>query len=308
MPVHAIPLAELAHGLPPSFERARSWCALLESGSILYFPRTPLPIPAPDLEFLLSRRQQATQIHKNLAYKPDHDGLCGDDGNHFSADELSRFREIMSRYSTAVAAFLANFLLPYRERWQLDQASFRPCEEQGRQLPMHKRNDLLHTDAFPSRPTHGARILRFFHNIHPSRSRDWIIGEPFPQVVSRFTPNPLPLPRAEGAATRCLRGLAQLAGLTALLPGLKRTPYDAFMMRLHNLMKEDADFQRGCPREEVRFAPGSSWMVYTDTVPHAVLAGQFALEQTLLVDAGAMVHSETAPVAVLERLTGAKVA
>ncbi|MFP5276180.1 MAG: Kdo hydroxylase family protein [Acidobacteriota bacterium] len=308
MPVHAIPLAELAHGLPPSFERARSWCALLEAGSILYFPRTPLPIPAPDLEFLLSRRQEASPLHKNIAYQPVHDALCGLEENQISEGESSRFRETMRRYSTAVASFLADFLLPYRERWQLDYASFRPFEERGRQLPMHKRNDLLHTDAFPTRPTHGARILRFFHNIHPSRTRDWVITEPFPQLVSRFAPHPLPLPRAEGAAARCFKALAELTGITSVLPGLKRTPYDAFMMRLNNAMKEDSEFQSHCPREEVRFAPGSSWMVYTDTVPHAVLAGQFALEQTLLVDAGAMVHSETAPVAVLERLTGAKVA
>jgi hypothetical protein len=47
-------------------------------------------------------------------------------------------------------------------------------------------------------------------------------------------------------------------------------------------------------------------MVYTDTVPHAVLAGQFALEQTFLVDPAATVNPSTAPVAVLEKLAGAR--
>ena len=52
--------------------------------------------------------------------------------------------------------------------------------------------------------------------------------------------------------------------------------------------------------------PGSSWMVYTETVPHAALAGQYALEQTLLVDPHAMVTPESTPLAVLEKLAGAR--
>lgn len=308
MPVYAIPLAQLAHGLPPPFERARAWCGLLESGRILYFPKTPVPLPAADVRYLLDCRQTGSRLHKNIAYKPDRNALSGLDRHAVSEDGLARYREIMSRYSSAVASFLAGFLVPYREHWQLDYASFRPVEESGRQLPLHKRNDLLHTDAFPSRPTQGARILRFFHNIHPARTRDWIVGQPFPQIVSRFTPIPLPLPRAEGFAVRCLRSFAQLTRLADVIPALKRTPYDVFMMRLHDAMKEDAEFQRVCARETVRFAPGSSWMVYTDTVPHAVVAGQYALEQTFLVDAKAMVRSESAPVSVLERMAGTRVA
>ena len=95
-------------------------------------------------------------------------------------------------------------------------------------------------------------------------------------------------------------------GLARLVPQWKRTPYDEFMMRLHNAMKENAEFQQNCAKEQVEFAPGSSWMVYTETVPHAVLAGQYALEQTFLVDPAAMVTPESAPVAVLEKMAGAR--
>ena len=80
------------------------------------------------------------------------------------------------------------------------------------------------------------------------------------------------------------------------------------MRRLHNAMKEDEQFQRSCAREHFQFAPGSSWMVYTDTVPHAVVAGQFALEQTVLVEPAAMVAPESAPLAVLEKMSGARLA
>jgi hypothetical protein len=78
------------------------------------------------------------------------------------------------------------------------------------------------------------------------------------------------------------------------------------MMQLHNAMKEDSAFQASCNRENIAFVPGSSWMVYTETVPHAVLGGQYALEQTFLVDPAAMVTPESAPIAILEKMAGAR--
>jgi hypothetical protein len=49
-------------------------------------------------------------------------------------------------------------------------------------------------------------------------------------------------------------------------------------------------------------------MVYTDTVPHAVLAGQYALEQTFLVAPDALVAPESSPLKVLESIAGAALA
>jgi hypothetical protein len=46
-------------------------------------------------------------------------------------------------------------------------------------------------------------------------------------------------------------------------------------------------------------------MVYTDTVPHAVLAGQYALEQTFLVRPEAMVRPEISPLKILEEIAHA---
>jgi hypothetical protein len=84
----------------------------------------------------------------------------------------------------------------------LDYASYRSIEEQGRDLSVRHRNDLLHTDAFPTRPTGGRRILRFFHNIKPSRTRDWVVSEPFSRVIGAFTPGKLPLPQPDGPVAR----------------------------------------------------------------------------------------------------------
>lgn len=302
MPLHTI--APDQWNLPSASLAA--WCAKLEAGGILYFPETPVPLPVADLQFLLAQQQTASSLHKNIAYKPDKDRLSGVDEKNTGGEELEHMRQVMRRYSESVQGFLAGFLAPYRRRWRLDYASFRPLEEKGRDLPVRRRNDLLHTDAFPTRPTHGWRILRFFNNIHPNRTRDWVVGEPFGRVLHEFAPAKLPVPRPDSPVTRAGKQIAQATGLAGLVPQWKRGPYDEFMMRLHNTMKEDSAFQASCLREEVKFEPGSSWMVYTETVPHAVLGGQFALEQTFLVDPAAMVTRESAPIAILEKMAGAR--
>jgi hypothetical protein len=306
MPVRYIPLSALREGKPPTIDQARAWCERLEAGEILYFPETPVPVPARDLQFLLSARQTGSALHKNIAYKPVRDQLSGVDAKTTDAAEIEQLHAVMRRYSASVTGFLADFLAPYKQRWLLDYASFRPLEEQGRDLALRKRNDMLHTDAFPTRPTRGRRILRFFHNIHPTRTRDWVVSEPFGRVVGQFAPGKLEIPQADGAVASAGKRLSQAVGLANLVPRWKRTPYDQFMMELHNAMKESAEFQRDCVKESVQFPPGSSWMVYTETVPHAVLAGQYALEQTFLVDYAAMVTPESAPVAILEKMAGAR--
>ncbi len=302
MPVHSISLPDLES----SSARSRDWCAHLEAGGIIYFPQTPVPIPPGDLQFLLGQRQTGSSLHKNIAYKPTRDQLSGVDQKSATPADIAQLHAVMRRYSASVESFLGNFLAPYQRRWRLDYASFRPLEEEGRDLPVRRRNDLLHTDAFPTRPTRGWRILRFFHNIHPTRTRDWVVGDPFANVVTNFAPAKLATPRPDSPVTRASKQLAQATGLASLVPQWKRTPYDEFMMQLHNTMKEDADFQSSCAREEVKFIPGSSWMVYTETVPHAVLGGQYPLEQTFLVDPAAMVSPASAPIAILEKMAGAR--
>jgi len=308
MTMHSIEPGALTDALPhgASSPQLRAWCAELEAGSVLYFPKTPVPIPIADIEFLLGQHQSGSRLHKNISYKPDIDVLGGTDKADTPVAVTRQLHDVMRRYSSDVANFLTDFLAPYEGQWRRDYASYRPIEEQGRDLPLRRRNDLLHVDAFPTRPTKGWRILRFFHNIHPDRTRDWSVGEPFPAIVGGFVPGKLPVPQPSGGLARAVKQIATATGLGRLVPQWKRTPYDDFMMRMHNTMKEDADFQRDCAKEFVQFAPGSSWMVYTETVPHAALAGQYALEQTLLVDPQAMVTPESAPVAILEKMARAR--
>lgn len=286
-------------------ERSRAYCRALEEGRIVYFPAIPFNFPTEDREFLLSQKQSGFKGHKNVSYRPVTDVLRGSESE--SPEAAAKLHDVMRRYSKQVTGFLAKFLEPYAKHWKLDFASFRPLEEQGRDLSLHKRNDLMHVDAFPSRPTHGGRILRVFTNVNPSRGRVWETTDGFEKVVESF---------ADGAGLK--RMAASTNGPTAavrkaLAPLLKRagfrgadrSVYDKFMLRFHDFLKENADYQQRWTKYRLEFPPGSTWMVYTDQVPHAVLSGQYAVEQTFIVPIGAMVAPELSPVRVLERYAGA---
>jgi hypothetical protein len=99
-----------------------------------------------------------------------------------------------------------------------------------------------------------------------------------------------------------LRGLRAFARALRL-PG-SRPPYDELMHRLHNAMKEDARFRENSPKHRWEFPPNASWMLFTDGVSHAVLSGQFAPEQTLLIPDSAWVEPQRSPLAILESVVG----
>jgi hypothetical protein len=286
--------------------QARAYCSQLERGEILYFPNIPFDFPEADRQFLLSQKQSGFRHHKNVSYRPASDVLRG--ASNDDPADTQRLQDLMRNYSRTVTEFLRSFLRPYADKWKHDYASFRPLEEQGRDLPVHKRNDLAHVDAFPSRPTNGARILRVFNNINPTAPRIWEVIRPFEKVAQRLAPG-AGLDRFAREAHSPLRPLRR--GLSPLLKVVgvpDRSAYDKFMLHFHDYLKENDDFQKNWEKERIEFPPFSTWMVYTDTVPHAVMSGQFALEQTFIVPIDAMVTPQTSPLKVLEGLCGCKLA
>ncbi len=280
-------------------ERERSCCRALESGNVLLFPETPFDISSADREFLLERRQAEAGYHKNIAYRPGSDRVTGVARQH--PEDASRLREVLGRYSRTVAEFASDVLPSYGRRWKLDYASFRPQEEAGRKLSLHSRNDLLHVDAFPTRPTRGDRIFRVFTNVNPVDPRLWRTGETFEELAERFAISSGILGRAaRPSVKRRLLAAARAVGL----PLRDRPPYDEFMLRFHHFLKENDDYQASARSERIEFPPNATWMVFTDTVTHSVLSGQFALEQTFIVARESLQVPDRAPIAVLERLAG----
>ncbi len=275
----------------------------LETGNVLYFPATPFLIPAEAQEFLRRLNFAGGAIHKNIAYRPAVDQVTGIEGQGLQS---ARLLEIMRNYSRAVVQFATHLLPEYAAHWKLDFASFRPLEENGRDLPLNKRNDLLHTDAFPSRPTNGDLILRVFTNIHPSKTRDWITTDPFPVLAKEYA-REAGLNRiaatAHSSAGRLLHRSARVLKKVGL-PVVPRSAYDRFMLHFHEYLKRNADFQANCVKYRFDFPPGSTWLTFTDVLPHSVQAGQHALEQTFIIARNTLAHPENSPVSVLERICG----
>jgi hypothetical protein len=275
----------------------------LEAGNVLFFPSTPFAFPEESREFLRNINFAGGSLHKNVAYRPASDRVTG---VQMEAGRAERLRDILRDYSRAVVQFTAEVLPQYAAHWKLDYASFRPLEEENRNLPVNKRNDLIHTDAFPSRPTNGDLIMRVFTNIHPAKTRNWIVTDPFGAIAERYARDAgleKIASNANSASGRILNSATRLLK-SAGVPIVPRSAYDRFMLHFHEYLKRNDDFQKNTAKYSFNFPPGATWITFTDVVPHSVLSGQHALEQTFIIARRSLANPANAPIAILERLCG----
>ncbi len=273
-------------------EQARA-IAALEAGQILFLPQLSFGL----LEFergLLSAALAAGN-RKNVSFDPTTGRIGGTSAEGATAAALTG---MMGRFSAMAEAFVCTLIPAYTDRIERARASFRPVEVKGRATSTRHNDTLLHVDAFPTRPLQGRRILRMFSNIAPeSATRDWRVGEPFPDFARRFLPQVKP----------GLPGHAWALKALGLTKG-QRSAYDEIMLKLHDAAKHDAAWQAQGQHTAVSFPSGSSWMVFTDQVPHAAMAGYCALEQTFHLPVEAMAHPEQSPLRVLEQFMGRRLA
>lgn len=269
--------------------------ARLERGAIEYFPVCPFPLPDGEDHAFLLEQHLASRAHKNISYDPNTGRAAG--FARSSAAQSERLRILLASFAQHATSWLARTLPRYARTWRLDRVSFRPEEEATRRLRLKARNDLLHVDAFPSRPTNGHRILRLFVNINRSEPRVWATSDPFGKLLERFgTEVGLPTAQRAGWTRHVLRlfrsGLSQ------------RSPYDTFMLRFHDFLKANDEFQEHGPKRFWTFAPGSAWLVFTDVASHAALRGRFALEHSYFVAPETLALLDESPPALLERACG----
>jgi hypothetical protein len=232
---------------------------------------------------------------KNASFDPSTGALGGTTATGAEADML---RGLLQRFSGASMSLVHELFPRSHSRIERRRASFRPAEIAGRATSWRKDDTRLHVDSFPATPSGGRRILRVFSNVNPEgRARSWRVGDAFEAVARRFvTQLKVPLP-GTGHLLRLLR-----------VTKTPRSPYDALMLQLHDLMKGDADFQARSPQSAIDFPAGSTWVAFTDQVSHAAMAGQYQLEQTFLMPVEAMNAPETSPLRILERLKGSRLA
>jgi hypothetical protein len=263
--------------------------AEVELGRVLEFPQLAFELRDSERRFLDPK--WADGKAKNITLRAGTGELRGASGT--PADQAA-LKAMVTRYRDHADALVQRLFPHYHGALRFGHTTYRPVAVEGRPTSWRQDDTRLHVDAFPSNPTRGVRLLRVFHNLNPHGvPRHWRVGEPFEPFAQRFLPATRP---ALPGSAWTLRAL----GITKA----RRTPYDHLMLQLHDRVKADLGYQREAPQREVNFAPGTTWVVFSDQVLHAALGGQYMLEQTIYLDVDRQRHPQTSPLRVLERLTG----
>jgi hypothetical protein len=279
----------------------------MERAEVVFFERPPVEMPEEaDLEFLREGLPRELQT-KNISYHPESDSIPRFEA---AADVKDRVERILRTHGQRVEQFLRRSTPDFVPGWTLGTTSFRSIEEQGRKLKPRSSNELVHIDAGAYGATNGARILRFFVNIHPSRDRVWGTKGSFNALMGRhrelWEAAKGGKPRVElakGPLGNMYTGLVQaLSKVYPLFQVIDSSPYDRSMRRIHNYMKENPTFRDSREGyQEIHFPPLSAWMVFTDGISHSVLTGQHALVTTVLVPLANCRIPELSPFQVLAR-------
>ncbi len=261
----------------------------LEAGGVLVLPRLRFELQADEARFLDIRWSDGNA--KNISLEgATIKGAAGDPA------DLAALARLIARFAADATALVGALFPRYAPSLTRARTSYRPHGASGRPVSWRKDDTRLHVDAFPSRPNRGERILRVFSNVNPNgEDRVWRVGETFESMAARL------LPRVR----RMVRGEAALLSALQVTRGA-RSEYDHLMLGLHDRAKADSDYQRQCAQREVRFAPGTTWICYSDQVMHAATSGQFMFEQTTHLPLAALYEPARSPLAVLERITGRK--
>ncbi|HVK13526.1 MAG TPA: Kdo hydroxylase family protein, partial [Gemmataceae bacterium] len=245
------------------------------------------------LEFL--RAQDATGFgHKDVSYDPATGRVVGLRGGE---DAAARVKSILTDASRLAGEWLRTALPDYAGDLTPDRVTLRTQEEATRSLRVTARNDLLHIDQFPTRPSYGRRVLRLSVNIHPDEPWVWATADRFPELLTRFA-HLLRVPDLTDAAWR-----AETPTVVRLLRRGRagRSEYDFWMLRLHHYLKEDIAFQVRAARRLWTFPAGSAWLLFSDGVAHAQLRGRYLIDHTFFVPTGCLVAPDLAPLTLLEQ-------
>jgi hypothetical protein len=261
----------------------------LETGGVLVLPQLAFGLSVDEQRFLDVRWSDGTAKNVSL----DGHAIKGARG---SAADLAALAIMVGRFAAEASALIAALFPRYAPHLTRARTSYRPHGAAGRAASWRKDDRRLHVDAFPSRPNRGERILRVFSNVNPhGEDRVWRVGQSFEPMARELLPRVRSMLPGEKSVLRALR-----------VTKSSRSEYDHVMLGLHDAAKADLGYQRDCAQREVRFAPGTTWICYSDQVMHAATSGQFMLEQTTHLPLSALYEPQRSPLAVLERITGRK--
>lgn len=264
------------------------WITELENGKVLYFPYLKFQLLSEE-KILLTSTVHNTRVRNislnNFNYLH---GTC----NNIKVRSALTF--MMDRFRQQVKSLIYSLAPKYQNALRLASTSYRPALVETRKQSWRANDRKLHIDAFPTRPNYGERILRVFCNINPyAVPRIWKIGESFQNVAEKFLP----------CAKRYIRWQAKILQMLHVTKSL-RSEYDHLMLQLHNNMKADEMYQKYVQQIIMQFSANSVWICFSDQVSHAVMSGQFMLEQTLHLPVEKQYNPTFSPLAILTKLIG----
>ena len=264
------------------------WTAAVEAGKVLYFPRLGFAVQ-PDERALL-REDMLSASARNVSLGAD--GVLK--GAAGSAEEQRALAAMVGRFRQQAVQLVGALLPEYTAHLRIAPTSFRPKQVETRAQSVRADDQRMHVDAFPSRPNYGERILRVFTNLNPHGApRVWRVGEDFETVARQFLPQAKPYRLWQARLLNALHVTKSL-----------RSEYDHLMLQLHDGMKRDLDYQASSAQETVPFPAGSTWVCFSDQTSHAVMSGQYMMEQTLHLPPGQEYDPAASPPAILARLMG----
>lgn len=262
---------------------------LLEAGKVLHFRGLKFDISAQERQ-LFTPDIQAPKA-RNISLRGDGHlaGVAGDD-----AAANAALGAMIGRFRAGAQTLIHDCFPRYKNHLRMAPTSFRPLEVASRVQSVRADDRRLHIDAFPSRPNYGERILRVFINVNLNDvPRVWRVGEPFEIIAQRYLADIQPYSRWRAQVIHTL-------GITKSL----RSEYDHLMLKLHDAMKSDGEYQKNSPQVSVPFPPGSVWVCFSDQASHAVMSGQYMMEQTFHLPVAEQYQPACSPLAILRRLTG----
>ena len=261
------------------------WTAALEAGKVLFFPHLRFELEPAEQALLCPEIRDPKSRNISLNVDGSLKGAAGD------AEMQAAVARMVGRFRGQARALIDALLPDYAPKLRAAPTSLRPMQVETRAQSWRADDRRLHVDAFPSRPNHGERILRVFTNLNPEGvPRVWRVGEPFETVARRFLPRAKPYVAWQAKALHVTKSL--------------RSEYDHLMLQLHDGMKRDLDYQASSAQETVPFPAGSTWVCFSDQTSHAVMSGQYMMEQTLHLPPGQEYDPAASPPAILARLMG----
>ena len=269
-------------------EADAAWIDALESGQVLFFPQLPFQLTATEQALLTPAVRDPKARNISLGVDAQLKGAQGD------AATVAALTGMVARFRAQAQSLVHGLFPHYVPQLRLAPTSYRPMAVETRAQSWRADDKRLHVDAFPSRPTYGERILRVFTNVNPNgEARVWRVGESFDEVLQTFLPKAKPYVPWQAEVLKLLHVTKSY-----------RSEFDHIMLQLHDGMKGDLAYQATCRQETVPFPPGSSWVCFSDQATHAVMAGQFMLEQTLHFPAGAEYKPASSPLGRIEHALG----